>query len=68
MEINTQSIVTLRAHPSASLAGVDALFKVHILVGMTIVLVFPFTRLVHIWSVPLAYLARPYQIVRRRPS
>jgi hypothetical protein len=27
---------------------------------------FPFSRLVHIWSAPLGYIARPYQVVRRR--
>jgi nitrate reductase gamma subunit len=25
---------------------------------------FPFTRLVHVWSVPITYLGRAYQIVR----
>jgi nitrate reductase gamma subunit len=34
--------------------------------GMTIFLVFPFSRLVHIWSAPVGYLRRPYQIVRQR--
>jgi nitrate reductase gamma subunit len=29
-------------------------------------LVFPFSRLVHVWSVPLGYITRPYQVVRRR--
>jgi nitrate reductase gamma subunit len=29
-------------------------------------LLFPFTRLVHAWSVPLTYLFRPYQIVRTK--
>jgi len=29
-------------------------------------LLFPFSRLVHVWSVPLGYLFRRYQIVRRR--
>jgi nitrate reductase gamma subunit len=33
---------------------------------MTLFLVFPFTRLVHVWSVPLGYLRRPWQVVRRR--
>ena len=26
----------------------------------------PFTRLVHVWSVPVGYLARPYLVYRRR--
>jgi nitrate reductase gamma subunit len=36
--------------------------------GMTLFLVFPFTRLVHIWSgfASLAYLLRPWQVVRHR--
>jgi nitrate reductase gamma subunit len=34
---------------------------------MTIFLVFPFTRLVHIWSAPIWYLGRRgYQVVRTR--
>jgi len=28
--------------------------------------VFPFTRLVHVWSAPLEYLTRRYQVVRAR--
>ncbi len=62
----TQRIVTLRGHASDSLQGVAVIFKWHLFLGMTLLLVFPFTRLVHIWSVPLGYLRRPYQIVRRR--
>ena len=50
----------------ASLSGIGWLFKAHLLVGMTIFLVFPFSRLVHIWSAPFGYLRRPYQIVRQR--
>jgi len=38
------------------------------LAGMTIFLIFPFTRLVHVWSVPATYLKRPYQIVRSKFS
>ena len=40
----------------------------HLLLGMTIFLLFPFSRLVHVWSGfgTLAYLARPYQMVRSR--
>jgi nitrate reductase gamma subunit len=36
--------------------------------GMSIFLIFPFTRLVHVWSgfATLAYVARPYQLVRSR--
>ena len=50
----------------ASLSGIGWLFKAHLLMGMRIFLVFPFSRLVHIWSAPVGYLRRPYQIVRQR--
>jgi len=60
-----QSIVYLRPDP-ALLAGVDTIFKVHLFFGMTVFLVFPFTRMVHVWSAPLPYLARPYQVVRSK--
>ena len=38
----------------------------HMVLGMTLFLLFPFCRLVHIWSVPLEYLTRRYQLVRNR--
>ena len=41
-------------------------FKVHILIAFGLFLVFPFSRLVHIWSAPVTYPARPYQVVRQR--
>ncbi len=41
------------------------LFKLHIIIGLTILLIFPFTRLIHIFSIPYLYLIRNgYQIVR----
>lgn len=44
------------------------LFKAHLVLGMTLFVVFPFSRLVHIWSAPFRYLGRRYQAVRtRRP-
>jgi nitrate reductase gamma subunit len=62
-----QGIATFR--PDASLVtGVAWHFQVHMLLGMTIFLLFPFSRLVHIWSgfASVAYLFRPYQLVRSR--
>ncbi|EPC00156.1 nitrate reductase A subunit gamma [Litchfieldella anticariensis FP35 = DSM 16096] len=61
-----QSIVFFQGGAAAHLEGIGWIYKLHILVGLTIVLVFPFTRLVHVWSVPLGYVTRRYQIVRRR--
>lgn len=58
-----QSIISLQPNPDL-LRGVDLIYKIHIFFGMTVFLLFPFTRLVHVWSAPFGYLARPYQIVR----
>ena len=63
-----QRIVTFRSGAPELLAEAGWIFKTHMLLGMTIFLVFPFTRLVHVWSgfALLGYLARPYQVVRSR--
>jgi nitrate reductase gamma subunit len=50
----------------AAMGEIGFLFKLHIVLGLTIFLVFPFSRLVHIWSAPVTYVARPYQVVRQR--
>ena len=65
-----QGILTLQPGVAALLVDVSPIFKLHIFLGMTIFLVFPFTRLVHIWSAPVWYLGRRgYQIVRTsRPA
>lgn len=63
-----QHIVTFRGGAADILAGVDWPFRAHLLLGMTLFLLFPFSRLVHIWSVPVGYMFRPYQVVRRRGS
>ncbi len=60
-------IFTFNGDAAANIADVHILFKMHILLGLTIFLVFPFTRLVHMLSAPVRYLWRPgYQIVRTR--
>ncbi|HHU8187726.1 respiratory nitrate reductase subunit gamma, partial [Escherichia coli] len=46
--------------------GVAFIFRLHLVLGMTLFLLFPFSRLVHIWSVPVEYLTRKYQLVRAR--
>lgn len=63
-----QRIVTLRAGAADLLVEAGWIFQLHMFLGMTIFLVFPFTRLVHVWSGfgTLAYVARPYQLVRSR--
>lgn len=62
-----QHIVTFQGDAAGFVAGEAFVFKLHLVLGLTIFLIFPFTRLVHIWSVPVQYLTRSgYQIVRRR--
>ncbi|TDO15275.1 MULTISPECIES: respiratory nitrate reductase subunit gamma [Halomonas] len=61
-----QSIVFFQGGAAGYLDEVGLIYKLHILVGLTIILLFPFTRLVHVWSVPFGYVTRRYQLVRRR--
>jgi nitrate reductase gamma subunit len=61
-----QNIVTFQGGAAEHLDGVGLVFKAHLLLGLTIFVAFPFSRLVHIFSAPLAYAVRPYQLVRRR--
>lgn len=63
-----QHIVTFRGDAAAFVADSALVFKLHLVLGMTIFLVFPFSRLVHIWSgfATLGYLTRAYQVVRHR--
>lgn len=62
-----QGVLTLQTDAWLNVADVPLVFKLHLVLGMTIFLVFPFTRLVHVWSAPIWYLSRTgYQIVRTR--
>lgn len=54
------------AQAAASIAGVHWIYKLHVFLGMSLFVLFPFSRLVHIWSVPVKYLNRNYQIVRSK--
>lgn len=63
-----QRIVTFRSGAADLLINASWVFKAHMFLGMTVFLIFPFTRLVHVWSgfASLAYVLRPYQMVRSR--
>lgn len=65
-----QGILTLKPGVWTLVADANPIFKLHLFLGMTIFLVFPFTRLVHVWSAPVWYLGRRgYQVVRtKRPA
>lgn len=63
-----QYIVTFRADAANFLVDVHWLYKVHLFFGMTLFVLFPFSRLVHVWSgfAVLTYVTRAYQIVRSK--
>ena len=63
-----QHIVTLQADAPAYLLDVPGIYKIHLFFGMTLFVLFPFSRLVHVWSgfASVGYLARAYQLVRSR--
>jgi nitrate reductase gamma subunit len=61
-----KNILTFQPGSPELLANIPWIYKIHLAAGMTIFLITPFTRLVHVWSAPIWYLFRPgYQIVRR---
>jgi len=62
-----QGIFTFDGQAAGYIQDVAFVFKLHLVLGLTIILVFPFTRLVHMLSAPVRYLWRPgYQVVRSR--
>lgn len=61
-----QRIVTFRSGAAEAIADVGLVYKLHLVLGMVMFLLFPFSRLVHIWSAPVWYLGRRYQVVRTR--
>ncbi|MBA4163372.1 MAG: respiratory nitrate reductase subunit gamma [Erythrobacter sp.] len=64
-----QGIFTFQGDAASHVIDAHPIFKLHLFLGLTILLIFPFTRLVHMLSAPVRYLWRPgYQIVRSRRS
>ena len=62
-----QGILTVQPVDAHTLQGLAWPYLIHLVLGMTIFLIFPFSRLVHIWSAPVWYLGRKgYQVVRTR--
>ena len=60
-----QATLSLNANASL-LDNVGFIYKLHLFLGMSVFFLFPFSRLVHVWSMPLGYMFRPYQIVRTK--
>ncbi|QUL39052.1 respiratory nitrate reductase subunit gamma [Erythrobacter sp. JK5] len=64
-----QGIFTFQGDAASYIADVHIIFKLHLFLGLTIFVLFPFTRLVHMLSAPVRYLWRGgYQVVRSRKS
>jgi nitrate reductase gamma subunit len=63
-----QHVVTFRGDAAAYVAEAPLVFKFHLVLGMTIFVVFPFSRLVHVWSgfAAVGYVVRAWQVVRSR--
>lgn len=61
-----QAIVTFQPGAADLVRGISWPYHAHLVMGMTLFLLTPFSRLVHIFSAPIWYLFRPWQIVRRR--
>jgi nitrate reductase gamma subunit len=65
-----QSIVTFQPMVAAqAIESVHIIYKLHVFLGMTLFVIFPFTRLVHVisgFAAPVKYLLRNYQIVRSK--
>ena len=63
-----QYIITFNGKAAEQIVDVSIIFKLHLFMGMTLFILFPFTRLVHVWSgfASLGYLGRAWQLVRQR--
>ena len=63
-----QHIVTFRGDAASFILPAPLVFKLHLFMGMSLFLIFPFTRLVHVWSGfgAVTYLGRAFQLVRPR--
>ena len=63
-----QHIATFRSGAADFIREVPLIYRVHLFFGLTVFLLFPFSRLVHVWSgfAALGYLTRAYQVVRSR--
>ena len=63
-----QRVITFRGDAASFIIGAPLVFKLHLFMGMSLFVIFPFTRLVHVWSGfgAVTYLGRAFQLVRPR--
>jgi nitrate reductase gamma subunit len=61
-----QKVITFQPDAGAIIAGHSLLYKIHITIGLIILMIFPYTKLMHMLVVPVAYFFRSgYQLVRK---
>lgn len=63
-----QHVATFRGDAASFILFAPLVFKLHLFMGMSLFVIFPFTRLVHVWSGfgAISYLGRAFQLVRPR--
>ncbi len=63
-----QHIVTFKGDAAGFIVSAPLLFKLHLFMGLSLFVIFPFTRLVHVWSgfASVTYISRAWQLVRPR--
>jgi nitrate reductase gamma subunit len=62
-----RSLWGLQPDPSL-MSDVPFFFQLHVLTATALFLLWPFTRLVHVFSAPIGYIWRPYVIYRSRDT
>ena len=63
------AVVALALLPDPNVDAIrdaNTVYQVHAVVAWGFWALFPFSRLVHAWSIPLQYLGRPWILYRRR--
>ncbi len=61
-----QKVITFQPDAGALIAGHSLIYKLHIVTGLIIFMIFPYTKLMHMFVMPVAYFFRSgYQLVRR---
>ncbi|MQY09074.1 respiratory nitrate reductase subunit gamma [Actinomadura macrotermitis] len=60
-----RDIFLLRPDPDL-MTGIPVLYKLHVLLGLVLTALFPFTRLIHAFAAPWRYAFRPYIVYRSR--
>jgi nitrate reductase gamma subunit len=60
-----RSLFTLGPEPTL-MVGAPLIYQMHAVVVLALLALWPYTRLVHVFSAPLGYLTRPYVVYRSR--